>query len=156
MKEVKEPEELEELEELEEEDVTKNAYVEHVNKLRARGREILLRHIYRLSTFKAVSMVEGASPMAKRILNRNEGSAPTVFFRVYCRECGKMRTLLIFPSRREVELRGSCAHVITDAMGSILRAPAHTCTTNRTLVYVGEYRVVPVGLATLLGLKILG
>jgi len=136
---------LEELEELEEETVD---YAEYLKKLRTRGREIFLRHCYTLARVEEVVAVGGASPMASRVLNRNEGSAPTVFFRVYCGKCGRVRTLIVVPSRHNVLLKASCVHVVDDA--------AAAAREGSRLVYVGRYRVVPAGLAALLGERILG
>jgi hypothetical protein len=138
---------LEELEELEEEG-TKNAYIEHVNKLHARGREILLRHMYRTAVFEADIAAEDASPLAARILNRNEGSAPSSYFRAYCPECRRTRTLIVVPSRSSVTLKSSCSHVLEKAVRAVRK--------DRTLTYIGKYRVVPAGLAALLGERILG
>jgi hypothetical protein len=138
---------LEETEEMEE-TRNRNAYTEHVKKLRCRGRKILLRHMEALSVYRALCSVEGATPMAQRILGSNEGSAPETAFRVYCPECGKIRTLLVFPGKYETELRSSCVHLRDEAATAVFR--------DRRLVYTGRYRVIPAGLAAMLGLKIVG
>jgi hypothetical protein len=123
-------------------------YVSYVRKLRRRGREILLRHMNILAKDKAKVSVGGATPFVGRALNRNEGNAPTSYFRVYCPECGKVRSLIVHPSRTSVELRASCFHVVENAAAAVL--------TDSRLVYIGGNRVVPAGLAALLGEKVVG
>ena len=123
-------------------------YVSYVRKLRNRGREILLRHMNTLAKHKADVPVSGATPFINRALNRNEGNAPTSYFRMYCRECGKIRSLIVLPSRTSVELRASCFHVVEDAVAAVL--------TDSRLVYIGGNRVVPAGLAALLREKVVG
>jgi len=143
-------EKLELLEELEEEPLheteTDNAYI--INKLKSRGHRILMRHLFKTAKFAATIASGDASPVAERILNRNEGSAPESVFRTYCPECRKVRTLVVVPARSETELRASCEHILNKAVDAARR--------DRTLVFIGRYRVVPAGVAKLIGEKVLG
>jgi len=132
---------LEELEELEERE-------EEFEERRHDGRRILMRHLFETAKFAATVAAGDASPVAERILNRNEGSAPESVFRTYCPECRKVRTLLVFPARTEVEIRSSCRHVLEKAVDEVRKDP--------TLVFIGRYRVVPAGLAVLVGERVLG
>ena len=132
---------LEELEELEERE-------EEFEERRHDGRRILMRHLFETAKFAATIASGDASPVAERILNRNEGSAPESVFRTYCPECRKVRTLVVVPARSETELRASCKHILEKAVDATKK--------DRTLVFIGRYRIVPAGLAVLVGERVLG
>jgi hypothetical protein len=125
-----------------------NHYKKYLRKLRERGRRILASHMWRTATYVDTMVPDGETPVACRILNYNEGSGPKSVFRVYCSHCGRMRTLIIFPGRYKVELMASCVHIREEAVQAIAK--------DRRLVHVGHYRVVPAGLAKMLGLRIIG
>jgi hypothetical protein len=145
---IRKMEDEEVLEELKEDGEEMETYVDYVSRLRAHGAELLRRHMYRLCVYIDEVKVDGASPFSKRALNYNDGSAPTVILRVYCGECKKVRTLLVFPSKSSVELRASCVHVLSATREAALK--------DSTLVCVGEYKIIPAGIAKMLGLRIVG
>ena len=112
------------------------------------GERILRRHMYLTARFTETVGVKDVTPFTKRVLNYNCGSSPESAFRVYCPECKKMRTLIIYPALSEVEFKASCPHVVTNAVA--------LATKDSTLVYVGRYRIIPAGVARFMGIKVLG
>jgi len=112
------------------------------------GERILRRHMYLTSRFTATIAVKDATPYTRRLLNYNNGSCPESIFRIFCTECRKMRTIIVYPTRTEVEFKASCCHVLEKAV--------EMAKEDGTLVYIGRYRIVPIGIVGLVSAKVLG
>jgi len=112
------------------------------------GEKILRNHMFLTAKHTATVKVESATPYARRILVFNNGSSPESTFRVYCSECKKMRSLVIYPAMSEVEIKSSCPHILANATA--------LATKDSTLVYIGKYRIVPVGVVDMLKVRVLG
>jgi len=121
---------------------------EVVQGLIKRGRRILIHHMYQTSRFTYVMKINGATPFARRAFNY--AVVPGAAVRVYCGTCGKVRSLLVIPAfqgMEEVELRASCRHILQEAVEASV---------DGRLVCVEGYRVVPAGIAKMLGLRVIG
>jgi len=112
------------------------------------GEKILRNHMLLTSKHTATVKVDGATPFARRVLDFNNGSCPESIFRVYCMKCKKMRTLVIYPAMSKVEFKASCPHILANAVA--------LATKDSTLVYIGKYRIVPVGVVDMLKVRVLG